>query len=210
MYHNKNIMSRTKLDNGRINQKKRTRKALLDAAAKLVDDGISPTIDEIAEEAQVSRATAYRYFPNPERLLLEAYLDKKIVTADKLFDDVKITNPLERIDIVQDYLHDFVSENEAGFRMYLRACMDEWVSTNGKSEKNLRGGRRLDMIDEALKEARQTLSTDEYKKLRHTLAAMTSIESFVALRDVCRLDSDEAKETMKWSIKILVKAALSE
>ncbi|MFN3628321.1 MAG: TetR family transcriptional regulator, partial [Parvibaculum sp.] len=47
----------------RANQKRRTRKDLLQAAARLLKEGRNPSLEEIAEEALVSRATAYRYFP---------------------------------------------------------------------------------------------------------------------------------------------------
>ena len=61
--------------NARANQKRRTRKDLLQAAARLLKEGRNPSLEEIAEEALVSRATAYRYFPNVEALLIEAPLD---------------------------------------------------------------------------------------------------------------------------------------
>ena len=51
---------------GRPNQRSRTRKDLLDAASRLLKQGRRPTLEEVAEEARVSRATAYRYFPSVE------------------------------------------------------------------------------------------------------------------------------------------------
>ena len=53
-------------------RRRRTRKDLLEAAARLMEQGKKPTLEEIAEEALVSRATAYRYFPSVEALLNEA------------------------------------------------------------------------------------------------------------------------------------------
>ena len=47
----------------RSNQKARTRQAIVRAAGALLARGDKPTLEEIAAEAQVSRATAYRYFP---------------------------------------------------------------------------------------------------------------------------------------------------
>jgi AcrR family transcriptional regulator len=63
---------------GRPNQRSRTRKDLLEAAARLIKQGRKPSLEEIAEEALVSRATAYRYFPNVEALLVEASFDISI------------------------------------------------------------------------------------------------------------------------------------
>jgi AcrR family transcriptional regulator len=53
------------------NQKQRTRQALV-AAKALVANGRPVTIADVAEAAQVSVATAYRYFSNPNDLVLEA------------------------------------------------------------------------------------------------------------------------------------------
>src|SRR3981081_3724640 len=55
----------------RHRQKNRTRKALLNAAAELGRQARQPTIAEGAEVGEVSRATAYRYFPTQESLLVE-------------------------------------------------------------------------------------------------------------------------------------------
>ena len=57
------------------NQRRRTRKDLLQAAARLMKQGRKPNLEDIAAEALVSRATAYRYFPSVEALLVEASLD---------------------------------------------------------------------------------------------------------------------------------------
>ena len=48
--------------NGRIDQKRRTRDALIAAARDLVADGATPTVEGAAEAASISRTTAYRYF----------------------------------------------------------------------------------------------------------------------------------------------------
>lgn len=47
----------------------RTRKLLLASAMVLFDAGAFPSITELAQHAQVSRATAYRYFPTQSALI---------------------------------------------------------------------------------------------------------------------------------------------
>src|SRR5580765_282004 len=59
---------------GRARQRNRTRRAVIAAAAELVAHGQRPTVAEAAEAAEVSRATAYRYFPTQEMLLAEVAL----------------------------------------------------------------------------------------------------------------------------------------
>ena len=58
--------------NGRTNQKRRTRDALVAAARSIVAEGRTPTVEEVAESASISRTTAYRYFPNQRALLAAA------------------------------------------------------------------------------------------------------------------------------------------
>ena len=57
------------------NQELRTRKDLLQAAGRLMKQGRKPTMDEVAAEALVSRATAYRHFPSVEALRAQISLD---------------------------------------------------------------------------------------------------------------------------------------
>ena len=72
----------------RPNQKRRTRKDLLQAAARLMKQGRRPGLEEVAEEALVSRATAYRYFPTIEALLAEASADVVTPEPETLFADL--------------------------------------------------------------------------------------------------------------------------
>ena len=58
---------------GRTHQKARTRNALVDITRTLLASGRTPTVEEAAEAAGISRATAYRYFPNQRALLVAAH-----------------------------------------------------------------------------------------------------------------------------------------
>ena len=58
---------------GRTEQKRRTRDVLVAAARDLVASGITPTVEQAAAAAVISRPTAYRYFPNQRTLLAAAY-----------------------------------------------------------------------------------------------------------------------------------------
>ena len=74
-------------DAGRPNQRVRTRQDLLQAASRLMKLGRRPTLEEVAEEALVSRATAYRYFPSVESLLIEAPIEGAVPDPDDIFRD---------------------------------------------------------------------------------------------------------------------------
>src|SRR6516165_8726849 len=58
----------------RVAQRNRTRKAIVEAAMRLMAAGRAPSIADVALAAQVSRRTIYMYFPTLEQLLLDATL----------------------------------------------------------------------------------------------------------------------------------------
>jgi len=60
-------------ETGRVQQKARTLEALVGATRALLASGVTPTVEEAAAEASVSRTTAYRYFPTQHALLVAAY-----------------------------------------------------------------------------------------------------------------------------------------
>ena len=65
------------LEGGRSNQKRRPMQALVDAATALANSGRTPTFQQVADEAKVSRATAYRYFPS-QAALVHAVVDEAL------------------------------------------------------------------------------------------------------------------------------------
>ena len=80
----------------RDRQKLRTRRALLAAAARFLSEGRQPTVAEVAEAAEISRATAYRYFPTQDSLLAEAPIDGAVPTPEKLLPAIAGPTPRNR------------------------------------------------------------------------------------------------------------------
>jgi AcrR family transcriptional regulator len=61
-------------DGGRVAQRRRTRKAIVAAAGRLLHGEAEPSVAAIAAEADVSRRTVYMYFPSLDQLLIDATL----------------------------------------------------------------------------------------------------------------------------------------
>ena len=101
------------------NQRRRTRKDLLQAAARLMKQGRTPSLEEIAEEALVSRATAYRYFPSVEALLVEAALDVAVPEPRRSSAASPADDPVARLERVDAALHDMIAGQRAPMRMML-------------------------------------------------------------------------------------------
>jgi AcrR family transcriptional regulator len=194
----------------RENQRYRTRKDLIAAAARLMKNGRKPTLDEVAEAALVSRATAYRYFPNVEALLVEAPLDLAVPDGAALFANDPSDDPEERVDRAEAAMHRTVFENEVAIRLMLASALTRAAEGQADSPVPLRQNRRTPLIEAALAPARGRLSKGSYERLRAALAMIFGSESMVVFRDVLRCDETTAREVKSWAVRALVRAALDE
>jgi AcrR family transcriptional regulator len=194
----------------RANQRYRTRKDLIDAAGRLMKNGHKPSLEEVAEAARVSRATAYRYFPNVEALLAEAPVDAGAPDWEALFASDGSTDPEERIDRAEAAMHRLVYDNEVAIRLMLSATLARAAGEGADDTVPYRQNRRTPLIDAALAPARGRFKKGSYGRLRAALAMIFGSESMVVFRDVLRLDEKIARDVKSWAVRALVRAALAE
>jgi AcrR family transcriptional regulator len=192
---------------GRENQKRRTRKDLLQAAARLIKQGQKPTLEAIADEALVSRATAYRYFPSLESLLVEASIDVTIPDAVEIFRGAPTTDPAARIERVDSALHDVILANEAQLRIMLAYSLQRDGAAGPNGEIPPRQDRRTPLIEAALGPARDQFKPAALKSLMKALAVIIGTEGMVVFKDVLQLEDAEARKVKRWAIRALVDAA---
>ncbi len=190
----------------RENQRRRTRKDLLQAAARLMKEGRTPSLDEVAETALVSRATAYRYFPNVESLLVEAPLDVAVPDADTLFRTGPPDDPVARVERVDAAIHDMIAANEPALRMMLVHSLQQRLKSSDESPP-ARQNRRTPLIEAALRPARSKFKPATLDTLTKALALVIGTESMVASKDVLQLDDVEARKVRRWMIRALIEAA---
>ena len=192
---------------GRPNQKRRTRKALLQAASRLMAQGRKPGLEEVAEEALVSRATAYRYFPSVDALLLEASLDIVIPEAGDLFRGGSPGDPISRVERVDAALHDMILANEAPLRMMLARSLERVVAGGENGEVPARQNRRTPLIEAALEPARGQFEPAALDALGKALALVVGPEAMMVFKDVLQVEDAEARRVKRWAIRALVEAA---
>lgn len=190
---------------GRPNQRARTRKDLLDAASRLLRDGRTPTVDDVAAEAKVSRATAYRYFPSAEILIAETTLDWAMPDAHTILADAS-DDPIERLERVDSALADVLAANEPAFRIMLAQFLQR--STDA-TDLPVRQNRRTALIEAALAPAASRFHPEALQRLTSALAVVMGTESMVAFNDVLQLDASRAGDVRRWMIRALVEAALA-
>jgi AcrR family transcriptional regulator len=195
----------------RINQKQRTRAALVEAARRLLDQGRTPTVAEVADEALVSRATAYRYFPSQEHVLLEAVLRRSVDELDRAVTAAADSDQVEeRVDGLIRATHAEIASNETGFRHMLSLSLKASRSSDGPTVAAIRGERRVHWIERAVAPLRHSLDDRAYVRLVSALALCLGAEAYFALRDLRGLDEDEIGATLGWAGRALVAAAIKE
>lgn len=189
------------LDTGRIRQKMKTREKLLDAANAMLVEGSTISIEQVAKRAEVSKATAYRYFSSKDVLQKEASLHTQSERKEELFADIRTDDLPRRIDKLIDYHYELLTNNEAEFRLFLSAVLKESVQD---SENNTRAGRRIMLTEEALRPLQPTTPKPEFDKMVSAISVVLGIESLTVLKDLCQLENAEILETWKWMINKII------
>jgi len=189
---------------GRTRQKARTRNALIQAAREQLGEGITPTVEQAADFAQVSRTTAYRYFPN-QRALITATFPQ--IAAASLLPDPAPEDPAARLDAVAEALARLAIEHEPELRAQLRLSLEH----DGGERRDLpfRTGRGIAWIEEALAPLRGPMHEPELRRLVLAVRTAVGIEALVWLTDIAGLSREEAADLMRWSASALLQAALA-
>lgn len=192
---------------GRPNQKTRTRKDLLQAASRLMKQGRTPTLEEVAEEALVSRATAYRYFPTVDALLVEAAVDVAVPEPQEVFRNEASRDPVARLQRVEMALNDMIIANELLLRAMLAHTIQQGIQADENGKLPRRQNRRTPLIEAALAPARDQFKPGTLKVLTRALALIMGTEATIVVKDVLQLDDAEAQKMKRWAIRALVDAA---
>ena len=195
---------------GRMNQKRRTRAALVAAATEFLRRSETPTVARVAEAALVAKSTAYRYFPTQELLLAEVMLDAAIgPDLDAVYAAARRPEPAAtRLDAVVRADHALVTKHEAAFRALLRALLAP--RTDDPAEIPRRPGNRLRYLAEALAPLRDHLGDARLHRLVLALAMCVGTESIIVLEDIGGLTPAAAEAVQRWAAAALLRAALSE
>jgi AcrR family transcriptional regulator len=185
----------------------RTRRLMLETATRLMQSGATPSVSEVAEAAEVSRATAYRYFPS-QAALVHAVVDEALgpiltrtytrgAAADRIDDLFRTSLPR-------------IEEFEATFKAALKLSLDQWARRQAGSlgdEPHFTRGHRIDLLEEALEPLRDDLTGDEYRRLAQALSLFFGVEALVVLKDIWGLDSEGVQSVARWAASALVRGA---
>lgn len=184
-------------DAGRVRQKQRTRQAIVDAAQRMLQAGVVPTVASAAAESDVGRTTAYRYFPTQDSLLVELALSSDVADVEELAAaPVSAADARARVLQVIRVLNGRVLAEEVRYRTATRLYQDQWLDARarGESEPIVREGRRRRWFTQVLSPLMDEhgMKPSERTRLVDALALVCGAEPMIVLRDVCRLPGDAA------------------
>ena len=184
-----------------MNQKARTRAAIVRAVRELASSGAEITMPSVAQAALVSEATAYRYFPDLVTLLLEADEGSWPDPVEALAPVAGSTDPVERIGYAARLLLGGVLANESGVRAMIAG------SITRPADAARRPGHRLGLIDAALAPAADRIDADGLAQLRLDLAVVVSADALFTLTDLCGLQKPDAVSSVVHTACALTEAA---
>jgi len=188
----------------------RTARLMLATAVRMMQNGVVPSVSDVAAEAGVSRATAYRYFPS-RAALVDAVVGEALGpilewSSAETSAEARVTSllgtSLPRIDAF-----------EATFRAALKHSLEEWAEerkATPASEPRFKRGHRMELLRKALAPLQDRLGPAEIDRLAKALSLIFGIEALVVLKDIWRADAAEAQDVALWAGRALVRAALAE
>jgi len=177
----------TDSDTGRVNQKKRTRIAIVQACRELIRSGATVTMPDVARLALVSEATAYRYFPDLASLVHEAFDGMWPSPAEALAPVAGSRDPVERVAFACEFLLRGVLSSQTAVRAMIAATITR------PEQAATRPGIRFGLIEEALAPLNDTLG---------------GTEALFSLTDLARLTPEDAIASLVRTATTVTEAAL--
>ncbi len=200
-----------------MNQKARTRAALLGAAVELVREGRPPSVPDAAERALVSVATAYRYFPTADDLWTEASFETMDFTemnagVDKALEAAG-DDAAARLEVVVTRIGWDMLENPLPYRTMVKLASERWFAqqhTPTVEPAPIREGRRHQWNQRVVEPLRGTLTDAERRRLVAALDIAWGTEAAISLIDVAGLEVEEAKRVMLQTAQWVLAAGLAD
>ena len=190
---------------GRAAQRRRTRKAIIEATSRLLAAGADPSASDIAAAADVSRRTIYTYFPTLDQLLLDAAIGAMTSNVDAVLDAAGPDPRTRAATLITTLTEEMVRTLPLG-RTLIRLTVDS--PPGGPGPK--RGYRRVAWIEKAIEPARPRLGPSRFDQLVSALSVLLGWEAFIVLSDVRGLDPAQARQIITDAALALIDAALAQ
>ena len=169
--------------------------------------------DELSANFRTERERPiHRYFSSAQSLWEEASLeiieDWDTGQIDQVGDD-----PRARLDAVVQGVGWHMLDDELPYRNLVRASLERWYEQSGlpaDERMPVRQGRRMVYNTKVVEPLRHELPDVTIDQLVNALALVWGTEAVLVLRDVCRLDTEQAKDTMLRASRWMLEGFLAQ
>lgn len=186
----------------------RTRHLLINTAINLFDRGAFPSITEVAQEARLSRATAYRYFPTQSALVssIVAATLSPMASWQPTYQDVAA-----RIDELLSFAFPHMLKHEGTLRAALHLSLTQWAQSQSADasplkEKLVRGDRKA-ILTLVVQPLHDELTPELINRVVRALSLVYGSEIFLVMKDIWGCDNDELQNMGKWIAKAIIRQA---
>jgi len=187
----------------------RTMRLLREAAQELLRTGGPLTVPAAAELAGVSRATAYRYFPNNDSVVLHATMslaDNPLEDADWTSGAVESPDELgaraaELVRATATWAFDHETELRTMLRLSLTPEREQVKPRRGLTNRGRWIGALLEGLPSDVPPAAR-------ERLAAALIPLFGSDAVVWTADMAELPRDEAIELLAWMARVLIAATV--
>jgi AcrR family transcriptional regulator len=187
-----------------------TFKLLVDTAMDLIQQtGHIPSVAEVALRSNVSRATAYRYFPS-RSALVTTVIDASLGPVRQLAQDSR--GGRERVRELFKSTFPRFKEFEPQLRAAAQLALEQWALERAGllQEQPYRRGHRVRILEHAIAPLASELSAPVRHRLHRALSVIYGIEPYVILKDIWCTGDRELERTVLWMADALIDAALRD
>ncbi|MDX1659957.1 MAG: TetR/AcrR family transcriptional regulator [Nitriliruptorales bacterium] len=179
-------------------QAQRTRHAILEAGAQIIDeDGLVDfSMRDVAERAGVSERTVYNHFANRQALLdgLADYVDDRLRELDLQSDPRDVDDFTPRIVAIMKAFEDIGAPARAMARL-----------TTAQGTRSSAARERTQQFRERFAHVLDRLPDNEADRAFAILRHVVSSTTWLALRDEFDLDPHDAAEAIGWALDTLLR-----
>jgi len=189
-----------------------TFKLLLDTAMDLIQqDGHIPSIAEVAVRSNVSRATAYRYFPS-RSALITSVVDASLGPVRNAPPGGDAGDARERVHQVFKATFPRFEQFEPQLRAALQLAMEQWALQRAGllEEEPYRRGHRVGILSTALAPLKGEVAPAGRERLHRALSVLYGIEAYTILKDMWGMGEKEIERTVLWMADALIEASVRE
>lgn len=181
----------------------RTRRLLIDTAMSMYEQGAFPSITEVANAAQLSRATAYRYFPT-QSALVSAMVDESlgpILSWQPTQPDAR-----QRIAELLSFAYPRMLQYEGVLRAALHLSLQQWADNRNhpNNEEKLVRGNRKRLLKLAVEPLEGKLEPEALQRVIHAFSLIYGSEVFMVLKDIWHLDEAGIQDVTQWMGKAIL------